>query len=43
MDWHKKWSDDFRDIYHLNFYKNGLLKNPLYLLELIKKRMANLI
>lgn len=21
MDWHKKWSDDFRGIYHVNFYK----------------------
>ena len=27
MDWHKKWSDDFRDIYHVNFYKSGLIKN----------------
>jgi len=26
MDWHKKWSDDFRDIYHLNFYTLSVLK-----------------
>jgi len=26
MDWHKKWSNDFRDIYHLNFYTLGVLK-----------------
>jgi len=26
MGWHKKWSDDFRDIYHLNFYRYRLLK-----------------
>lgn len=26
MDWHTKWSDDFRGIYHLNFYKFSLLR-----------------
>ena len=25
MNWHKKWSDDFRGIYHVNFYKYNFL------------------
>lgn len=26
MDWHKKWSDEIRGLYHLNFYSNSLVK-----------------
>jgi len=27
MDWHKKWTDEIRDIYHINCYAHPLIKN----------------
>jgi hypothetical protein len=25
MDWHTKWSDDIRTMYHVNFFRNAIL------------------
>lgn len=29
MDWHTKWTDDFRKMFHVNFYRNALVRRML--------------
>lgn len=40
MDWHKRWTDHWRTLYHINFYRRGWVREGIEAIARIRNRSA---